>query len=356
MNRRAQNALLVFLSLSLTGIALELVVRFFHLAPPTPKVLYDASNRIVKFLPNQTGVISFGKRGQKQVKYRINNEGWNSAADYDSTDTRPLIAVIGDSYIQAMQVGVRESYPAVMQQKLGEKYRVYSFGFSGATLCQYVSMSRYVRKRFKPKVLILNLVHNDFDESLCHLKGNGMGFMCVDTATYQTRYLDFSAPKTLQSRSLHKILYSSALARYLSIYGNVTKRRTSQIRYNQNTDPAKLKSVQREIGKVTEILLNAVKTENPETPILLVMDGLRGDIYNNTLPVSDLAWLNDLVRQKAEAQKLTLIDLTTPFLADFRQHKRHFESETDFHWNEYGHRKVAEVILEKLVQNGIVEK
>lgn len=356
MRKLKQNVLLSILSLCFTCLVLEVTIRLLNLASVTPKLLYDASNHIVKFEPNQRGIISFGKLGEKKVKYRINNNGWNSAIDYDSADTRPLIAVIGDSYIQAMQVEVQKSYPALLQQKLKNKYRIYSFGFSGAALSQYVSMSRYVQKTFKPAIIIFNCIHNDFDESFCHLKGNGRGFMCLDTINYQTHYFDFLQPKTLESEWLHKMIYSSALVRYLSIYGNIKSRWKSiqTGKYNQNIDPIRVKKINNKIDRATEVLLNSIKNENPDSRILFVMDGLRNDIYKNTVSTSNLAWLHTLMKEKVTAKKMEFIDLTAAFLTDYRQYKTHFESETDYHWNEYGHQKVAEMVERYLVENKIV--
>ena len=355
MRKLNQNILLSILSICFTCLVLEVIVRLFDLAPATPKLLYDTSNHVVKFEPNQTGVISFGKWGEKQVKYRINNCGWNSAIDYDTADTRPLIAVIGDSYIQAMQVGVQDSYPALLQQKLKDTYRVYSFGFSGAALSQYVSMCRYIQKTFKPKIIIFNSIHNDFDESFCHLKGNGMGFMCLDTINYQTHYFDFQQPKTFRSEWLHQMTYRSALVRYLSIYGNVKKTWQAKPaeKYNQNIDPIRVKALSSKIDRVLDILLNSIKNENPKSRILFVMDGLRNDIYKNTVSISNLMWLHTLMKEKVTAKKMEFIDLTDSFLADYKENKTHFESATDYHWNEYGHQKVAEIVEKYLVENKI---
>jgi hypothetical protein len=355
MKKLKQNGWLSILSIGFTCLVLEIMIRFFDLAPATPKLLYDASNHIVKFEPNQTGIISFGKLGQKQVNYRINNCGWNSAIDYDTADSRPLIAVIGDSYIQAMQVGVKESYPALLRQKLKNKYRVYSFGFSGAALSQYVSMSEYVHKTFKPEIIIFNSIHNDFDESFCHLKGNGMGFMCLDTVNYQTHYFDFQEPKTMRSAWLHKMIYSSALVRYLTVYGNVKNgwQTKPKEKYNQNIDPIRVKALSNKLDRAIEVLLGKIKNENSDSRILFVMDGLRNDIYKNTVSTSNLAWLQTLMKEKVTAKRMEFIDLTEPFFTDYQRNKTHFESEIDYHWNEYGHQKVAEVVEKYLVENKI---
>ena len=52
----------------------------------------------------------------------------------------------------------------------------------------------------------------------------------------------------------------------------------------------------------------------------------------------------ELIGKAALAQVSTL-DMTTPFTLHYRQYKKRFEYPTDGHWNEIGHRVVAESIM-----------
>lgn len=54
-----------------------------------------------------------------------------------------------------------------MLRRLGDRYEVYSFGFSGSPLSHYLQIARYVNHTVGPDVLVFSVVHNDFSESLC---------------------------------------------------------------------------------------------------------------------------------------------------------------------------------------------
>ena len=107
--------------------------------------------------------------------------GWNYPIDYYPINDKKLIAVIGDSYIEAFQVDVDKNYPFLLREKLKNDYEVYAFGKSGAPLSQYLHISRYVNRHFDPDILIFNLVHNDFDESIQELYPGNTYFLKVSS-------------------------------------------------------------------------------------------------------------------------------------------------------------------------------
>ena len=55
---------------------------------------------------------------------------------------------------------------AKLREKLHSQFDVYGFGKSGAPLSQYLQMTRYVIKHFDPEIIVINVIRNDFDESL----------------------------------------------------------------------------------------------------------------------------------------------------------------------------------------------
>jgi hypothetical protein len=81
-----------------------------------------------------------------------------------------LITIIGDSYIEAFKVDVKSSIVSILREKIRDQYGVYGFGKSGAALSQHLQMGRYVSKHFNSDVIVINVVHNDFDESLLSIK------------------------------------------------------------------------------------------------------------------------------------------------------------------------------------------
>lgn len=92
---------------------LELFFRFVIPACTPPQNFFGENDLIFKFAPNQTGgIYSVGWAARHRAQWRINNHGWNSPIDYDTTKTRPRIAVIGDSYVEAMQVAIKTTPPS----------------------------------------------------------------------------------------------------------------------------------------------------------------------------------------------------------------------------------------------------
>ena len=69
-------------------------------------------------------------------------------------------------HISAFQVAYNRSIAEQLESKLGNRrFQVYRFGIDGAPLSQYLHMLRHEVLQYNPDLVIVNLVHNDFDES-----------------------------------------------------------------------------------------------------------------------------------------------------------------------------------------------
>lgn len=167
-------------SLIICLIILELVFRFIIPATEEPQNQFDEAEKIFHYKPGQGGgTHTTGRSARQRGRWHINNYRWNSPTDYTEEKTRTRIAVIGDSYVDALQVGAEESYPSLLREAAGDTCDVYSFGLSGAPLSQYLHMSRYAVKHFDPDIMIFNIVTNDFDESIYTIKPNSY-FLTLD--------------------------------------------------------------------------------------------------------------------------------------------------------------------------------
>jgi acyl-CoA thioesterase-1 len=86
-----------------------------------------------------------------------------SEAKTKPADTRPVIAVLGDSLAEGLGVGETQSYPAVIQRTLDRKgygYRVVNLGVSGDTTTGGLSRLPYALS-LKPAILVIELGGND---------------------------------------------------------------------------------------------------------------------------------------------------------------------------------------------------
>jgi len=358
MNKKElkDNIAAVAIGLITTVVLLEIIFRTVLPAAQLPESTYDATYHIPKFVPGE-GHYTIGKFCEKAGQWHINDQGWNSPYNY-ITDNRKKIAIIGDSYIEAFQVDVEKSVGPVVQSFAPEQFQVMSFGTSGAPLSQYLQLSRYVTQVFKPEILVLNLVHNDFDESVAdkHLRKTYLRYLKINDSLF----VEDSIEKSPKASLLSRVLNSTATGRYLlhnlkihkmditSLFKS--KPLTDTTSFNANVDVKKIHTQQQAIRKVTELILLQFKKEFPSVRLILMIDGLRKEIYDNMPPgESNIVWMNTMVKELAIQQHIEFIDLTEAFAADYQKNKKAFEFSYDWHWNEHGHRIAAEALYQQLL-------
>src|SRR5204862_6216144 len=171
----------------------------------------NADNPIIRFRPNRDYLYSHGALLTNINRGHVNNYGFVNDQEYQPGDARPLLAVIGDSYIEAAMV----PYPLTLQGRLAAQQngsrRVYSFGSSGSSLLDYLYYAIYTRQRFGAEWLVITVVGNDFDEMLLRYKQS-------PAFHYFTEQADGSLSPTLieyHPTWLRTLLRHSALARYV---------------------------------------------------------------------------------------------------------------------------------------------
>lgn len=173
---RQRLKLIIFSCLStLIGLAalfiiFEIILRFLPVNEGLHSLPVNDRNPIHRFEPNRTSTWSRFWNFSMTNVVKTNNYGFISNIDYDPESRRPLIAIIGGSYVEAAMVPWNQTGAARLQKRLGSMAHAYTFGASGSALSQYVAYSEYVRKEFAPDVLVIVVVGNDFDESLIKYK------------------------------------------------------------------------------------------------------------------------------------------------------------------------------------------
>ncbi len=356
MKKINENVLATVIGLVTVVVLLEIIFRTLLPAAHLPESTFDVTYRIPKFLPGE-GQYTIGKFCIKAGHWHINNAGWNSPYDYVN-DQRKKVAIIGDSYIEAFQVDIEQSIGPILQKKLGSEYQVMSFGTSGAPLSQYLHMSRYVRKEFRPDVLVFNIIHNDFDESLTDERYSKMylRYKKVNDSTFAE---DDVLPSKKAS-TLFSLFNYMATGRYLlhnlkvqqlqwpSATTNSDSTATPPV-FNANIDVVRVTSLQQDITTVVNTILQTIKKENPDTRIIFVMDGLRMEIYSGTYPESsNVSWINLMMSELCKKNGVEYVDLSETFARDYTTYRKKFEFPFDWHWNTYGHGVAASALHQQL--------
>ena len=290
---------------------------------------------------------------------RTNNFGFVNDLNYDSASSEPLLALIGDSFIQALMVPWKETVSGRLAAQIGQSGRVYSFGISGAAMPQYLALAEYVKNNFHPRAMLVSIVNNDFDGSLLEYNSEpGQHFFVKDAAgNLSITRLEFEPDLFV------KFVRSSALARYvmmdLSAYQlrKTFRRQRSFADTDKRFDRHHLSNSEQErfhdSEKAVDAFLNLLPEMSGLNPrsILISVDAIRPQIYLD--PHAGEHTYFDYMRKylisQAQNRGYEIIDLQPIFSEHYRQHHQRFEFRHDAHWNSLAHRLLGDAILKSSV-------
>ncbi len=355
MSRLRKLAALTVPALLVTAAGLEIVFRTVIPAQELPQRRWDHGVLRWSDEPDSTGIWSAGLLAQARARWHINDDGWNSLIDYAAADTsgQPLVAVIGDSFVEGFHVPTTRNFAAVMDS-LTPGVRVYPFGHQGAPLSQYLQMIRYVENLHEPDALVISLWHNDFEESLRSLASRPY-FLQIERTDDSFRELEVLP---YESWFLSPILRRSATARYLYINAGVGAflGALRRAHHADTSEPGGDESgVQRHrlLTDATTWLIRRILEENTDLPILFVLDAPRPAMYDGRLNADD-TWDHRMIRTICEDLGCEFLDLTPIFMRLYSENGLRFETPYDFHWNGYGHGVVAGAVLTRLTEMGVL--
>lgn len=342
----------------------ELVLRFLPVYSGMGKQPVDEDNPIFHFKPNSTFLYSKGWKLERPNRGRINNYGFVNDQDYSPDSDQPLMAIIGDSYIEAAMLPFAETLSGRLAARVEGKGRVYSFAASGAPLSQYLAWAEYSSREFQPETIVVFIVGNDFDESLRDLKHLAAGFHYFDEqddGSFKLKRTDFH-------RSwLREAVRWSALARYILVnVGGLAGRgrlielfdwsRGQKNEYVGNTSKYKDAQVVRKSLAIIDAFLDEFpkRTGLPPSRISFVIDGIRPALYEGPiqLAAADASYFGKMRRAimaGARSRGFEVIDMQPIFLDHYAQNGRRFEYAYDYHWNALAHMVIAETIVSSRV-------
>ncbi|MEW6664837.1 MAG: hypothetical protein AB1512_06410 [Thermodesulfobacteriota bacterium] len=334
----------------------EVVLRFLPVNEGLRLMPVNEKNPVFHFTPNRTVTWSEGWNFRIVNKVHVNNDGFVNDQDYAPSARSPLLAVIGDSYIEAGIV----PYDQTVQGRLAQRTRrgrVYSFAASGAGLSQYLIWARHARDRYRPGAYVFVIIGNDFSESLYH-RERSPGFHHFERlpdGSAVMRRVDY------EPALVRRLFRESALAMYLitnmKVQGLVNfnlqahlgaKDRRWVANIPAQEPEAVIQDYQWAVDRFLDFLPEA--TGVGTSRVILVLDGFRPHMYNpgELKDTQNSVWakMRGYVKEEAIARGVTVIDMHPLFMARFSREGRQFEFPTDAHWNGEGHRAVADAIAD----------
>ena len=336
--------------LLLLAVLLEATFRLAIPACQTPLNAFDGKAKLTKFNVNKLrdGLYTFGSMAEIRGRWHVNNAGWINDCDY-KVGTKPEVAVIGDSYIEAFHVDCDRNLGANLRRNLGASREVYSFGVSGANLSQYLHMSRHIRATFDPRVMVFNIVDGDVLGSLTDSGGKG-GFLYYSHDDSGVKEVLVPRPDSGARELMRTVLRQSALLRYVIFNSGFLLKGVPPVKAAYaGMSETDLKVSQELIaytfGKISE--------ENPDCKIIIVLDAPRSDIYQAGVNKSAVGppQVNKMIASLSKSYGFHVVDLTEPMKELYAKDAKKFDFENNYHWNEYGHRVAADEISKEITRS-----
>jgi len=353
LRRFALASITIAIGVAAPLLVAELALRFLPVNTGLRVVTVDADHPVAKFTPNRDFIYSRGWDLRGVNRGHVNNDGFVNNQDYTDADPRPLLAIVGDSYVEAAMVPYAETMQGRLAAEVGDTGRVYSFGGSGAPLSQYIVWAAYAAQKYRPRGIVIVVVGNDFDESLLKYKATPAHHYFAEQPDGKLE---------LQRVDFHPLLGSgllshSALARYVLLNLQAInlvfrieswfsgKPKAAYVANTSNSlDPARVEDSRRVIPAFLEELLR--RTGLPPDRLLLVVDGIRPELYAGETAGRDSYFgiMRSELMAAARSRGIEVIDMQTVFAAAYGKDKQRFEFPDDGHWSSHGHEIAARAI------------
>jgi hypothetical protein len=129
--------------------------------PPGPELTADPDTGW-KMKPNQAFV--WRREGQDD-EYRANSAGFRSGHEFDPSDGRYSIALVGDSYTWGSGAAYQDTFAALLEKDSLDKVVSWNFGILGFGVDQVWLSARHKALPMHPDLLVVGLINADFERS-----------------------------------------------------------------------------------------------------------------------------------------------------------------------------------------------
>jgi hypothetical protein len=339
----------------------EAVLRFLPVAwapavqPPT------ATDPIQRYQPNQPYTWSLGWNFYVVVRGRSNAQGFIAAHDYGSAAPQPVVAVVGDSMVEALMVPFAETLTGRLHAMLTGRGHAYAVAQSGSPLSQYIAYAAHACAAYRPQRLVAVVVGNDFDESIFrHRQRDGIHHLHPRA----DGGFDYGLTPVQTPSMIERIARNSALALYLVRNVGVARalakiglgpaHAAESDRYVANTlaeaGAERIAEGEKVIAWFLDTLPGAACLAPQE--IVIVVDAIRPQVYDdNAIAAARSSYFGRLrarLMSEAAAKGFIVVDLEGPMLADYAAAQQAFEFPTDMHWNARAHAVAAASVRKAL--------
>lgn len=366
MSKIALNLLLLTFTLGLLFLIGEAGMRIGF---PQGDFFYEYDARLgARLIPNARGLWRVEDRVTPVITNEWGFRGWTAPREKPADTLR--VALIGDSYVEALQVEEPAMVGNVLNDLLrervkGRKIEVLSFGVSGYGTAQGYLLYQEVVRSFDPDVVVAMVtVENDVrnnSQSLEHDATKPYFLEESGVLSLKPPVIDVSWGKKLNRFALrHSQLYQFTIVRVQRIFA---KSPVAQEGFPADYELFACEGSEtwKDAWDVTGKILNQWKEEVEAegrqflmarvTGFIMVQDdknlsalqekypAMQGECWDRDRPTEQLD-------QIASASQIDYIDLLPAFIDDFSATGQSSHLLKDGHWNERGHSLAAKVLVE----------
>lgn len=399
--------------LILAGIIIFFIILEIGLALNIPFLGYEGNDVIERGKYLYYSEIGFGTYSNRvarhtspeySVVYNTNSIGFR---DRDHTIKKNpnvfRIVVLGDSFTEALQVPLEQTFPYLLEQKLNsnsniqKEIEIINLGKSGfGTDREYLTL-KYIGFEYNPDLVILAFFRNDvrnnyeeFENTYCHVYKNGnmslnkRPFFIVNESG-ELEELPFQVPavavtSTAKEGNDNENFIFDFLGKFRSPFYLKSKIQNFQHQkvskgYNVNGVPinlymyaCKYSADWQEAWGITKALILKIDKESKEkgAQLLLVSltdrDQIHNEYWRKTLETYpemkniewDLEKPEKILTDFSAENNITYLQLSPPFKDYVNRTNEKVHGHYDGHWNDNGQRLAAELIYNKLIEDQLI--
>jgi lysophospholipase L1-like esterase len=320
---------------------------------------------------------------------RINSEGFrDSEWPVEKSAGEFRIAVLGDSYVESLQVPIEERFTELLAENLahkkafaGQTVRVMNFGMAGYGTGQELLLLRDRVAKYHPDLVVLGfLTANDLSDNCRALRDHNRRPFFVLNNGKLTLDDSFSRRSSWKDQIIHAIADDSRIVQI----AYEARRSLRSLRGRNASAPAAKPNAVPEWGlddliylppatpawheawDITERLLLAIDEETREMGATLLVvtltnpDQMHPDpatraAYMTHVGAKDLSYPDDRVERFCDEHGIA-VEKLVPAMVAYAQAKNvflHGFENTKMgrgHWNQAGHRLVAELMAKKITE------
>ena len=343
------------------GVVAEVFFRTVVPATSVPANYMGLHDKIFRFDTTwvTSGVATQGRFGLHPSTWHINNAGWNSPFDYTpaSAKDKPRIAMLGDSYIQAISVNVNQHVDVDLHALDAGKADVYAFGGSGWYLEQYVALARYVEQRYAPDTYVIFIDWHDIADSL---RENGVktryAFQIVADGS---GFTELPPPARYVFGKKSRLLRRSAIVRYVRENLGITWGQKGAVTPDVNLSPGGAAPVEPAtpsplVRRAARWMVTRLVTEHPGRSFVFVVDADRTRIYRGDPSPGPRPEYEALLAGARRYPNVHFLDLQPVYWSSYQANHRRFEGFDGGHWSAYGDAVVARALSARLLHLGLM--